>query len=133
MTLLAAFHVLLHRWSGAAVLPVGTPIANRTRPEHEGLIGFFANTLVMVGDLAGDADASTICWRRVRADALAAYDHQDLPFERLVEELEPARDLSRSPLFQVLFALQNAPREALRAAGVAIEGVPGEPGPPSST
>ena len=126
MTLLAAFMVLLHRWSGAPVLPIGTPIANRTRPEIEPLIGFFANTLVVVGDLS-DAPTFSDLLDRVRATALDAFDHQDLPFERLVEGLEPDRDLSRSPLFQVMFALQNAPRESLRAAGVTIEPVDLDP------
>ena len=110
MTLLAAFQALLHRYTGQEDIVVGSPIAGRTRAEIEGLIGFFVNTLVLRTDLVGRSHRSASCWRRVREVALGAYAHQDLPFEKLVEELQPERDLSRAPLFQVMFVLQNAPR-----------------------
>ena len=108
MTLLAAFQTLLHRYTGQVDLVVGTPIANRTRLETEGLIGCFANTLVMRADLS---DNPTFCevLGRVRTTAINAYAHQDLPFERLVEELHPERDHRLNPLFQVMFAFQNLP------------------------
>ncbi|MCP4656497.1 MAG: amino acid adenylation domain-containing protein, partial [bacterium] len=112
MTLLAAFFALLHRYTGQRDLLVGTPVANRGRRQIEGLIGLFLNTLVLRGDLAGEPGTDGPTYRellcRVRAAALGAYTHQDVPFERLVEELEPERDLSRSPLFQVMFAVHRA-------------------------
>src|SRR5206468_7159268 len=108
MTLLAAFQVLLHRYSGQEDFALGTPIAGRTRSELEGLVGLFVNTLVLRAELSGDPDFRTVL-RRVRRAALAAHSHQDLPFEQLVAVLHPQRDPARSPLFQVLFALQNAP------------------------
>jgi amino acid adenylation domain-containing protein len=117
MTLLAAFCALLGRCSGQRRLLVGSPIAGRNRVEWEGLIGFFVNTLVLAGDLAGDPPFAELL-ARVRRAALGAYAHQDLPFERLVEELHPSRDLSRTPLFQVMFALQNAPAEPLDLPGL---------------
>lgn len=104
MTLLAAFQALLSRYTGQEDIPVGSPIAGRTRVETEGLIGFFVNTLVLRGDLAGDPSFRRLLMR-VRETALEAYAHQDLPFEKLVEELQPARRLGLSPLFQVLFQL----------------------------
>jgi amino acid adenylation domain-containing protein len=109
MTLLAGFEALLHRYTGAAGFLVGTPIAHRNRAEVEGLIGFFVNTLPLRADLEGDLPFATLL-DRTRAGALAAYAHQDLPFEKLVEDLAPERDLSRNPLAQVFFALQNAAR-----------------------
>jgi amino acid adenylation domain-containing protein len=120
MTLLGAFDVLLFRHSGQTDLCVGTPVANRRRVELEGLIGFFVNTLVMRVDLSGDPSFVELL-RRVRARALGAQANQDLPFERLVEELRPERDMSRGPLFQAMFILQNAPSRALGLAGLRID------------
>jgi amino acid adenylation domain-containing protein len=108
MTLLAAFQTLLYRYTGQEDLLVGSPIANRTRTEIEPLIGFFVNTLVLRGDLSGNPTFRQVL-HRVRKVALEAYEHQDLPFEKLVEELNPQRSLSHAPLFQVMFVLQNAP------------------------
>jgi amino acid adenylation domain-containing protein len=108
MTMLAALDVLLSRYSGQTDISVGTPIANRNLAETEGLIGFFVNTLVMRAEVSPDLTFSGLLGR-VRETALGAYANQDVPFERLVEELQPRRDLSQSPLFQVLFVMQNAP------------------------
>lgn len=119
MSLLAAFQVLLHRDSGQDDIVVGTPIAGRTRAEFEPLIGFFVNTLVIRTSLAGRPSFRTLL-RRVRDHALDAFAHQDLPFERLVEELHPHRDLSRNPLCQVVFALQNAPTSTLELDGLEV-------------
>ncbi|HET6233025.1 MAG TPA: amino acid adenylation domain-containing protein, partial [Longimicrobiaceae bacterium] len=108
MTLLAAWQVLLARYSGQEDVVVGTTIANRTRREVEGLVGFFANTLALRGDLGGDPAFRDVV-RRARESTLGAYAHQDLPFEKLVDELDVGRSLSHSPVFQVMFVLQNAP------------------------
>ena len=108
MTLLAAFGALLSRYSGQSDLVIGTPIANRTRSELEGLIGFFVNTLALRLDLSGDPSFAALL-ERVRTVATEAYAHQDLPFEMLVARLAPERHLSQAPLFQVMFALQNVP------------------------
>jgi amino acid adenylation domain-containing protein len=104
MTLLAAFLTLLHRYTGQDDVVVGTPIANRNRAQLEGLIGFFVNSLVLRTDLSGDPSFRELL-TRVREMALGAYDHQDLPFEKLVKELQPERDMGRNPLFQVSFQL----------------------------
>src|SRR6185503_13195307 len=111
MTMLAAFNVLLYRYTGQVDVLIGTPIANRNRAEIEGIIGLFANTLVLRTDLSGNPTFRELLGR-VKETALAAYAHQDLPFEKLVEELQPQRNLSYSPLFQVMFSLQNAPNAA---------------------
>jgi len=119
MTLLAAFQTLLHRYTGQDDISVGTLIANRHQAEIEGLIGFFANTLTLRTDLSGQPTFRELL-RRVRQVALGAYDHQDLPFEKLVEALQPERDLSRTPLFQVMLILQNAPGGALELPGITL-------------
>ncbi|MFF9063708.1 condensation domain-containing protein, partial [Streptomyces sp. NPDC014882] len=108
MALLAVFQIVLARYCRQDDIAVGTPIAGRNRAETEDLIGFFVNTLVLRTDLSGDP-AFTELLARVKDTALGAYDHQDLPFERLVDELAPNRDLSRNPLFQTLFVFQNTP------------------------
>ena len=122
MTLLAAFQVLLYRYSGQEDIVIGLPIANRNRTEIEGLIGFFVNTLVLRADLSEKPTFKELL-QRVRDVCLEAYAHQDLPFEKLVEELRPERDLSRNPLFQVMFVLQNTPRPLPQPAGLSIERV----------
>lgn len=108
MVLFAAFAVLLHRYSGQDDIVIGIPVANRNRAELEGLIGFFVNSLVLRVDLSGNPTFAELV-SRVREVALGAYAHQDLPFEKLVEELQPPRDPSRNPLFQVTFQLVNTP------------------------
>ncbi len=120
MTLLAAFEILLHRYTGQADIVVGSPIANRTRTELEGLVGFFVNMLVLRTDLDGNPTIREVI-RRVRDTATAAYAHQDLPFEMLVETLRPDRALDRTLLFQVMFALQNVPAPAVTVPGLSIE------------
>jgi aspartate racemase len=119
MTLLAGFQTLLHRYTGSDEVLVGSVIAGRNRTEIESLIGCFVNTLVLRGDLSGNPSFRTLIGR-TREVALGAYAHQDLPFERLVEELHPERNLSRSPFFQVMFVLQNAPSEAVQLAGLEV-------------
>ncbi|MCP4661239.1 MAG: amino acid adenylation domain-containing protein, partial [bacterium] len=113
MVLIAAFSAFLHRLSGQRDVLLGTPAANRTRTELEGLIGLFVNTLVLRVDLAGDPGFLELI-ERVRRTVLGAQAHQDLPFEQLVDELQPERHLARAPLFQVLFVLQTAPVESVR-------------------
>jgi len=108
MTLLAAFKALIYRYSGQEDVIVGSPIAGRNRAEFEGLIGCFLNTMVMRSDMSGNPTFRQML-SQVQRVAMGAYAHQDLPFEKLVEELQPDRDLSTSPLFQVMFVLQNAP------------------------
>ncbi|MCG3161077.1 MAG: Linear gramicidin synthase subunit D [Acidobacteria bacterium] len=111
MTLLAAFQTLLHRYTGQDDIIVGSPVTNRNRSELEGLIGFFVNTLALRGDLSG-APSFRELLRRVRETALEAYAHQDMPFEKLVQELQPNRDLSRTPIFQAMLVMQNIPRQS---------------------
>ncbi len=123
MTLLAAFQALLHRYTSRDDIVVGSPIANRNRSKVEGLIGFFVNTLVLRTDLSGDPSFRKLL-QRVKTIALAAYEHQDLPFEKLVEELNPQRSLSHSPLFQVMFALQNASSAGWRLEGLDVSPFP---------
>ncbi|MBD1926389.1 amino acid adenylation domain-containing protein [Trichocoleus sp. FACHB-90] len=112
MTLLAAFQTLLYRYTQQEDIAVGSPIANRNRSEIEGLIGFFVNSLVLRTNFDGNPTFRSLL-SRVREVSLGAYAHQDLPFEKLVEELHPERNLNQNPLFQVVFALQNAPMSAL--------------------
>ncbi len=119
MTLLSAFQTLLYRYTGQDDIVIGTPIANRTRPEVEELIGFFANTLALRADLGGDPTFRELL-KRVRAVALDSYAHQDLPFDRLVEALQPERNLSYHPVFQVLFILQNAPMPPVEMGGLTL-------------
>ncbi len=120
MTLLAAFAALLSRYTGEEDIVVGSPIAGRNRQEIEGLIGFFLNTLVLRADLSGNPSFSELL-RRVREVALEAYAHQELPFEKLVEELEPERSLSYSPLFQVMFSLNRAAQTNFGMQGLTLE------------
>jgi len=108
MTLLAAFNVLLHKYSGQDDIVIGSPIAGRNRREVEELIGFFVNTIALRTDLSGDPSFRGLL-RKVREVCLGAYAHQDLPFETLVEELQPERSLSHNPIFQVMFELENLP------------------------
>jgi amino acid adenylation domain-containing protein len=119
MVLLAAFQLLLHRYTGQKDVVVGSPIANRNRAEIEDLIGFFVNTLVMRTDLSGNPSFRELIGR-VREVALGAYAHQDLPFETLVGELHPERDLSRNPLFQVIFQVGHAPQQQSSGAGLPL-------------
>ena len=108
MSLIAAFKVLLQRYTGLDDILVGSPIANRNRAEIEPLIGFFVNTLVLRTDLSGNPSFAELL-KRIKQNTLDAYDNQDIPFERLVEVLRPQRDMAHSPLFQVMFILQNTP------------------------
>jgi len=119
MTLLAAFQTLLYRYTGQEDIIVGTPIAGRNQVEAESLIGFFVNTLALRTYLSGNPRFQELL-NRVREVALGAYAHQDLPFEKLVEELQHERDRSRTPLFQVMFVLQNTPTSALELPGLTV-------------
>jgi amino acid adenylation domain-containing protein len=120
MTLLAAFNLLLARYSGRDDILVGTVIANRNRAELEGLIGLFANTLPLRTRLDGDPTFLELLGR-VKETALGAYAHQEMPFERLVEELRPERSASYNPLFQVVFSLQSAARRTFELSGLQLE------------
>jgi acyl carrier protein len=122
MILLAAFKALLYRYTGEEDIIIGSPIANRNRLEVEGLIGFFVNTLVLRTDLSG-APSFRELLDRVRTVALEAYAHQDMPFEKLVEHLQPERSMSRHPLFQVMFQLGNAPMGEASLPGLTLEPV----------
>ncbi|MBN3989154.1 MAG: amino acid adenylation domain-containing protein [Nostoc sp. NMS2] len=125
ITLLAAFQALLSRYTQQEDIAIGSPIANRNRSEIEGLIGFFVNSLVLRTDLSGNPTFRKLL-SRVKEVALGAYSHQDLPFEKLVEELHPERNLNQNPLFQVVFALQNAPMTALELPSLTLSPLPFE-------
>ena len=127
MTLLAAFQVLLHRYSGETDISIGSPIANRTTLEVEDLIGFFVNTIVLRTDLSGNPRFLDLL-ARVRETVLGAQDHQDVPFEHVVEALHPARDLSHAPLFQVMFALQTLGAQTLEVPDLNIDMLEIDPG-----
>ena len=119
MTLLAAFKILLARYAGQDEVVVGTPIANRNWIEIENLIGFFVNTLVLRTDLSGNPPFQEVL-KRIREVTLGAFAHQDVPFEKLVEELQPERDITRTPFFQVMFSLQNAPMPPVKLSHVTM-------------
>jgi non-ribosomal peptide synthetase component F len=123
MTLLAAFNTQLQRYTGQEDIVVGTDMANRNRQETERLIGFFINLLVLRTDLRGNPSFRELL-KRVRESALEAYAHQDLPFDKLVEELQPERHLSDTPLFQVLFVLQNTPLSGLNLGNLTVHIIP---------
>jgi amino acid adenylation domain-containing protein len=123
MTLLAAYGTLLYRYTGQSDILIGTPIANRNRREIESLIGFFVNTLVMRTDCSENPSFQELLMR-VREMSLSAYTHQDLPFEMLVEALQPERNLSHTPLFQVMFALENTPLSEVKMSGLTIDSLP---------
>jgi amino acid adenylation domain-containing protein/non-ribosomal peptide synthase protein (TIGR01720 family) len=125
MTVLAAWQALLHRYSGEDRVVVGTPIAGRTQLDTEGLIGLFANTLALCGDLSGEPTFRELL-TRTRDRVLGAFAHQDLPFEKLVEALQPARALGRSPLFQVMLVLQSAPPPRIDLPGLRLSPSPFE-------
>ncbi|HKV12758.1 MAG TPA: amino acid adenylation domain-containing protein [Thermoanaerobaculia bacterium] len=127
MTLLAGFQVLLARSSGQSDVSVGTPIAGRRHIETEGMIGFFVNTLVMRGAVEGTRSFDELLGQ-VRETALQAYAHQDLPFERLVDELAPERSLQHTPLFQVMLVLQNVERDGVQIGGLELSPFAAEPG-----
>src|SRR5579864_491529 len=119
MTLLAAFQLLLSRYSGQNDIAIGTPIAGRRSTETEALIGFFINTLVLRTRVDPDASFFELL-AQVRATTIAAFAHQDVPFEKLVEELHPKRDPGRTPLFQTMFIFQNAPKDAIELSGLKL-------------
>src|SRR5262249_17197406 len=125
MTLLAAFQALLSRYTGQDDVSVGAPVAGRTLPETENLIGLFLNTLVLRTDLS-DAPTFTELLGRVRETCFGAYAHQDIPFEMLIEELQPERSLSHTPLFQVMLNLLNISDAQIDLAGLSIEEFPAE-------
>ena len=127
LTFLSAFQVLLAKYSGQNDILVGAPIANRRWLEAESMIGFFVNTFVLRGDLSGDP-AFTDFLTQMRRTVMEAQAHQDVPFEKLVQELRPEADLSQSPIFQVLFTFQNAEGNAFRLGGARTELIGGESG-----
>ncbi|MEW6367291.1 MAG: non-ribosomal peptide synthase/polyketide synthase [Acidobacteriota bacterium] len=120
MSLLSAFSVLLSKYAGQDDVLIGSPIANRNRSEIENLIGFFVNTLVFRADVSGDPTFTELL-ARVRETTMEGYAHQDVPFEKLVEELHPERDLSHPPLFQVMFIMQNVPRTSIALSGLTLD------------
>ncbi|MCP6760233.1 MAG: amino acid adenylation domain-containing protein [Fischerella sp. CENA71] len=119
MTLLAAFNILLYHYTDQEDILIGSPIANRNRAELEGMLGLFVNTLVLRNNLSGNPSFREFL-HRVREVTLNAYAHQDLPFEMLVEELQPERDLSRNPLYEVMFVLQNTPTSVQEVSGLTL-------------
>ncbi|NJO31107.1 MAG: amino acid adenylation domain-containing protein [Richelia sp. SL_2_1] len=119
MSLLAAFNILLYRYTDQEDILIGSPIANRNRAELEGMLGLFVNTLVLRNNLNGNPSFCELL-HRVREVTLDAYAHQDLPFEMLVEELQPERDLSRNPLYEVMFVLQNTPNSVHEVSGLSL-------------
>ncbi|MUG96484.1 amino acid adenylation domain-containing protein [Scytonema sp. UIC 10036] len=119
MCLLAAFNILLYRYTDQEDILIGSPIANRNRAELEGMLGLFVNTLVLRNNLSGNPSFRQLL-HRVREVTLDAYAHQDLPFEMLVEELQPERDLSRNPLYEVMFVLQNTPSSVQEVSGLTL-------------
>jgi amino acid adenylation domain-containing protein len=127
MTLLSAFQLLLSRYSGQEDIVVGSTVAGRNYSETEPLIGFFINTLAMRADLSGEPTFRELL-ARVKQTALDGYAHQEIPFEKLVEELQPERSLSYNPIFQVLFGLQNIPRASFEASGLKVRREPVHPG-----
>jgi amino acid adenylation domain-containing protein len=123
MTLLAAWKVLLHRYTGQNDIVVGAPVANRNRSEFEPMVGFFVNSLILRTDLSGKPTFRELL-RRVRETTFEAFANQDFPFERLVEVLQPTRSMSRNPLFQTDFILQNSPRSSYQVTGLTFEALP---------
>ncbi|HTN70672.1 MAG TPA: amino acid adenylation domain-containing protein [Methylomirabilota bacterium] len=127
MTLLAAFQTLFHRYTGQEDIVIGSPVAGRNRPEIENLIGFFLNMLVLRGDLSGNPTFRELL-ARIRETCIEAYSHQDVPFEKLVEELQPQRHLNHNPLFRVSFVLQNFPKFPLELSGLTASELEVDPG-----
>ncbi|MEH2354899.1 amino acid adenylation domain-containing protein [Nostoc sp.] len=119
MSLLAAFNILLYNYTDQEDVVIGSPIANRNQAELEGMLGLFVNTLVLRNNLSGNPSFRELL-HRVREVTLDAYAHQDLPFEMLVEELQPERDLSRNPLYEVMFVLQNTPTSVQEVSGLTL-------------
>jgi non-ribosomal peptide synthetase component F len=120
MLLLAALQTLIWRYTGSEDVVIGTPIAARNDASFERVVGFFASTLVVRGDLSGNPTFVELL-RRTRETTLEAYDHQDLPFEKLVEVVKPRRSLGHTPLFQIMLVLQNAPKQVLDLPGLSLE------------
>ncbi|HEX8559178.1 MAG TPA: amino acid adenylation domain-containing protein [Pyrinomonadaceae bacterium] len=127
MTLLAGFEALLYRHTGQGLFAVGTPVAGRGRAEVRGLVGFFVNTLALRAEVRGGETFAELLGR-VRGEALGGYGRQEAPFERVVERLSPARALGRSPIFQVMLALDNTPQEELRLGALRVERLPSNDG-----
>ena len=127
ITLISAFYVLLYRYSRHEIINIGTPIANRRRSEIEQLIGFFVNTLVLQTELSDQISFLDLLGK-VQTTALEAFDHQDVPFERLVDELRPEREISHTPLFQVMFSFQDAPITKVDLPDVVLQQIPTDSG-----